>query len=115
MNARPVLEFVSAQRAPFQLTINEVVIGKSASCTLCVDAAGIADRHARITIDPLGNAWLENCEPDAFTMYNGQRLTGKQRLGEGDRIEVGLCALTFHSSAATAPSFARVESKAHTA
>jgi hypothetical protein len=113
--SRPVLEFLSAQRAPFQLTVNDVTIGRSPNCTLILDAAGVGDRHARITIDAAGNAFIENFEPDAFTMFNGTRLTGRQKLNDGDRVEIGLAALVFHASldiavASAAPAGAKAAS-----
>jgi FHA domain len=113
--SRPVLEFLSAQRAPFQLTINDVTIGRSPNCTLILDAAGVGDRHARINIDAAGNAYIENFEPDAFTMYNGTRLTGRQKLNEGDRIEIGLAQLVYHATldiavASAAPAGAKAAS-----
>jgi hypothetical protein len=95
--SRPVLEFLSAQRAPFQLSVNDVVVGRSPACTLILDAAGVADRHARITVDAGGTAYIENFEADAFTMYNGGRLIGKQKLSEGDRVEIGLAQLVYHA------------------
>src|SRR5207245_2681973 len=76
----------------------------NAGCTLQLDAAGVADRHARLSMHDDGSVWLENFEADAFTMYNGQRLTSRQQLAEGDRIEIGLASLTFRAHAqATGP------------
>ncbi len=92
----PQLDFTQPARGPFVLDKPEIVVGQAADCGLTLDSAGVGEHHARLIVDG-SNVWLENYEADAFTMHNGVRLTSRQLLADGDRIELGLAQAVFRA------------------
>src|SRR3954464_3125165 len=89
----PVLEFFGGKREPFPINRSEVYIGRGASCTLQLAAAGASDRHARLTVDGAGNVFIQDLDTHAGTLRNGNFVYGVQQLAEGDKIEIGGMAL----------------------
>src|SRR5262245_59137852 len=93
--SRPHIEFADG-RPPVELTAAQTIIGRGAAANLRVDAAGVADQHARIVLDAKsGRYWIEDMKTKTGTLRNGERMAAKQWLSERDRIEVGAATLTF--------------------
>src|SRR5439155_12263983 len=94
----PVLEFFGGKREPFPINSSEVYIGRGAACTLRLDAAGAAERHARLTVDGAGNVYIQDLDTHSGTLRNGNFVYGVQQLTEGDKIEIGGMALVFRAA-----------------
>ena len=76
------------------LAPGENVIGRAADSFLFVDHSSVSRRHARIRVDPSG-AVLEDLGSKNGTLLHGRRITGPERLSDGDAIEIGPAALVF--------------------
>jgi hypothetical protein len=100
---KALFEFKDGSRPSFSVEVGETILGHGPSCAVRIEAAGVADQHVRVIVDGAGGVWLENFEPSMFTLRNGDRVTARERLGDGDVIEIGLASLVFHAAAATAP------------
>ncbi|MDB4969284.1 MAG: Inner rane component of cytoplasmic domain, partial [Myxococcales bacterium] len=98
----PVLEFFGGKREPFPISSSEVYIGRGAACTLRLDAAGAAERHARLTVDGAGNVFIQDLDTHSGTLRNDNFVYGVQQLADGDKIEIGGMALLFRARAAAA-------------
>lgn len=70
----------------------EVVMGRSASCQLSLRTVAdtvVSKRHASITFDEFGNAFLNDLGSRNGTYLNGNAVQGRTRLHPGDRIMLG--------------------------
>lgn len=81
----------------------EMVIGRAGDCDICLDTRWVSRLHARIGRDEEGY-WLEDAGSKNGVFVGGQRVVGRQRLSDGDRIQLapGL-ELMFTDSASTLP------------
>lgn len=113
----PRLEFVGGagdNRVPVDLVGSELTIGSSPSCTLRLEAAGIADQHARLTIDGSGDAWIEDVGSMSGTVINGNTISEKMQLRDGDEIEIGVATLRFRAGAPAQTEAAKVGTETST-
>ena len=78
-------------------------IGRSSTTDLCLEAAGVWDRHLEINLDPKQGFLLRTCD-GALTSINGQHCPA-MRLRNGDLIEIGGVKLRFWLRAATQRGF----------
>ncbi|HMJ90410.1 MAG TPA: FHA domain-containing protein [Candidatus Acidoferrum sp.] len=77
---------IVARRFPF-------VIGRAGDANLCLDDAGVWDRHVEITFDRReGFAFV--AQPGASLLLNGERVQAG-KLCNGDLIEIGAAQLRF--------------------
>ncbi len=85
----PSLELHSAagQRRRFSITGPRTVIGRHPGCDIVLDDASVSRQHAAVTVAD-GAAFIEDLRSRNGTSVNGQPLTVKRRLGEGDEIAI---------------------------
>jgi DNA-binding winged helix-turn-helix (wHTH) protein len=105
-----VLERVASTRSPtvarwvvagsrrIPLDDGENLIGRDATSTVWLDTNGVSRRHARILVID-GDALLEDAGSKNGTMVDDKPITGKVKLHDGDRIQVGPIVLVYHVSA----------------
>ncbi|MCL4312902.1 MAG: FHA domain-containing protein [Actinobacteria bacterium] len=75
----------------------EAVIGRGASCDIKLPNDTFASsKHARIYSQD-GLYWLEDLGSTNGTYLNSHRVSSPQRLGQGDRIQLGATVLEVHS------------------
>jgi len=100
----------------FQLTIAEgkeagkeflfeqdsVLIGRVTECDVVLYDAGISRRHCRIFSEG-GEYFVEDLGSSNGTRVNGNPISGKQGLGEGDAISLGGVVFKFKPAQASAP------------
>jgi DNA-binding winged helix-turn-helix (wHTH) protein len=88
-----------------QLALHEGrnVIGRDADTDVCIDAATVSRRHARITIDPEG-ATIEDLDSKNGTGVGAEGVRGPRRLVHGDEIRLGEVWVSFEQPPSTAAS-----------
>lgn len=98
-----VLEGESS-RKNWELSRDEMLIGRGDDCDIVVNDRQISRRHAKI-IRAADGYTLVDLDSKNGTFLNGQQLTGESRpLQDGDQIGVALsCRLVFVDADATAP------------
>ncbi len=70
----------------------EVVVGRSAGCQIALRTVAdtvVSKRHASITFDDFGNAFLADLGSRNGTYLNGNPVEGRVRLHAGDRMMLG--------------------------
>jgi two-component system, cell cycle response regulator len=95
--ACPCLVVLSGPELGRVLRVEEgdAVIGRSASCSLRVDDPGISRRHARV-IRVADAVAIEDLESSNGTLVNGDRVTDRRVLEDGDKLRLGaLTTLKF--------------------
>ncbi len=85
------------------LLMSEATIGREPTCEIIIPDRQVSRRHATLRrVD--GGFEIEDLDSKNGTHLNGQPLTGKQRLQDGDLIQVALVAkLAYVGSEATVP------------
>ena len=84
------------------LAEGENILGRSADCSLVVDATTVSRRHARITV-ARGAASIEDLESTNGTFVNKQPAKAPILLKDGDEVSLGTAALRFRKSDPSAP------------
>ena len=72
----------------------ENVVGRDPRCAIWVDASGVSRRHARIDVGA-GGATIVDLASSNGTFVGGSRVADRQRLADGDVIELGAALLVF--------------------
>jgi diguanylate cyclase (GGDEF)-like protein len=72
----------------FKVKKGALTIGRSPNVELRLEDDGISRNHARIRTET-GRAWVEDMESRNGTFLNGERITVKVELKDGDKIQVG--------------------------
>ena len=70
----------------------EIVLGRSTSCTIPLRSVAdtvVSKRHASISFDEFGNAFLTDLASRNGTYLNGNAVQGRTKLRPGDRIMLG--------------------------
>lgn len=70
------------------LSPGATLIGRSVACKVVLDDSDVSRRHARLTIGDAG-AEIEDLESANGVFVNGERVSDRQRLSNGDVIGVG--------------------------
>jgi DNA-binding winged helix-turn-helix (wHTH) protein len=70
------------------------LIGRDQEAVVWIDDESVSRRHARVTISPEG-ATIEDLGSKNGTFVNGRRISGPQRLAEGDDVQFGSPAARF--------------------
>ncbi|HLT31847.1 MAG TPA: FHA domain-containing protein [Myxococcaceae bacterium] len=74
--------------------LEELVLGRSPSCTLPVEDGRLSRRHARIWLED-GHARVEDLGSSNGTLVNGNPIEGPVTLLPGDRIQAGESSLLY--------------------
>lgn len=105
-----VLEIVAANRPSavsrwivagarrIALAEGDNLIGRDPASVVWLDTTGVSRRHARILVAS-DEAFLEDLESKNGTMIDDKAVTGKVKLRDGDRIQVGPVLILYHVSA----------------
>jgi hypothetical protein len=80
------------------LTTSRVVIGRSRECDVRVEDGNVSRRHCEVAQDGPTTWTVADLGSTNGTELNGQRLTRKERLDDGDRITIGSTELVFGRS-----------------
>jgi len=82
----------------------ELVVGRSEECDLVLADRAVSRRHARL-FEEQGSWWVEDLGSRAGTWRNGRAISGRERIGPGDRLGLGGSVLVVEDGApATAAS-----------
>lgn len=90
------------QVTPYPLATGETVLGRLPECAIHLPSNVVSRRHARVIHDG-GSYFLEDLGSGNGTFLNGQRLTERAPLKDGDRIKIGTLLLRFESESAARP------------
>ncbi len=102
---KPVLTVIEGKYANQHWVINEdeTIIGRDDVCTIVIPERQISRQHIRI-VRTESVYQVEDLESRNGTWVNGQKLTGKRDLYDGDEIHIALAVrILFIGSGATAP------------
>jgi hypothetical protein len=91
------------QQHDFELAEGEFVVGRGADCQLALDDALVSRRHA-IFVAQGDELYVDDLGSRNGVRVNGDRIVGRTRVGDGDRIKIGsqdMTILRFHRVQAT--------------
>lgn len=71
------------------LGVDPVVVGRSAACDLTLDDSFVSQRHFRLAPDGAAGWIVEDLGSTNGTWVDGQRITGRRRVGAGMRLGAG--------------------------
>ncbi|HTR43684.1 MAG TPA: FHA domain-containing protein [Pseudomonadales bacterium] len=93
---RAVLQVTKDRKLVSKVTIaaNPFVIGRAQNCSLPLDESLASREHVHIVFEG-GSFWLVDQGSRNGTMLNGEKVTGKKELRDGDEIVIGTTHLTF--------------------
>jgi two-component system cell cycle response regulator len=91
---RPALIVIAGSRLGevVRLGGGEIIIGRATQATVQVQEQGVSRRHARLTVER-GRVFLEDLGSSNGTMINGQRVTERTLVKDGDKIQVGVSTI----------------------
>jgi DNA-binding winged helix-turn-helix (wHTH) protein len=101
-NKRASRLFLLWNESMMHLAEGENILGRSAECSLVIDATTVSRRHARITV-ARGAASIEDLESTNGTFVNKQPAKAPIQLKDGDEVSLGSAALRFRKSDPSAP------------
>ena len=85
---------IGGRRETNALENGSYMIGRSASCRLCLPFPDVSERHAVLTVRD-GRAVLEDLHSANGTYVNGRRIDRKERIFSGDVITMGGVDIVF--------------------
>jgi len=100
--AAPIQAYVFWNRRTLPLLEGENVIGRDEACTVCVEAAGVSRRHARVLATD-GRFVLEDLGSKNGTYLREARLAAPAELSDGDEFRLGQTPLVFRVHRGSAP------------
>lgn len=93
-----VVEDDSGRRQVVAFTQDEIAVGRAAAGNgLCLPERNVSRRHARF-VRANGAVFVEDLESANGTRVNGERLTGRRRIREGDLVQIGDYDLAIEGS-----------------
>ncbi|MCM2268881.1 MAG: FHA domain-containing protein, partial [Thermoanaerobaculia bacterium] len=97
-----------AGRPPFEVRPGESIIGRSRMAQVHINESTVSRQHARILASPIGEVTVEDLGSSNGTYVNNEKIEGRRRLADGDRIHVGDAELRVRIVAPVAASEATV-------
>jgi DNA-binding winged helix-turn-helix (wHTH) protein len=100
--------FLLAQKGPLQGQIwaikDEISIGRDAQCDIVIDNRQVSRKHALILSNADRKNYITDLDSKNGTLLNGEYISGKTSLKDGDEIIIGLVQeFVYVSSDATLP------------
>lgn len=103
--SRPALAYLAVQRAPARgprvgerLALRALShLGRDAGNDVVIDDEAASARHAVVELSG-GEWWVEDQGSTNGTVLNGARIARRERLRDGDVLEVGRVALRFETA-----------------
>jgi len=100
--------FLLAQKGPLQGQIwaikDEISIGRDAQCDIVIDDRQVSRKHALILSNADRKNYITDLDSKNGTLLNGEYISGKTSLKDGDEIIIGLVQeFVYVSSDATLP------------
>ena len=97
-----VIEDEAGTRSIVPFATDSIVVWRGAEgVTFRLTDRNVSRRHARFVLQS-GSAFVEDLGSLTGTRVNGERITGKRRLREGDLVQIGDYDLAVLAEAATA-------------
>jgi pSer/pThr/pTyr-binding forkhead associated (FHA) protein len=87
---------VDGQTVP--VTSRRVVVGRSRECDVRVEDGNVSRRHFELVEESPAEWVVVDLGSTNGTEVNGKRVSGRQRLDDGDRITIGSTELVFGRS-----------------
>jgi len=97
-----------AGRPPFEIRPGESIVGRSRLAQVHIPESTVSRQHARILLSPIGEVTVEDLGSSNGTYVNSEKIEGRRRLSDGDRIHVGDAELRVRIVAPVAPAEATV-------
>jgi hypothetical protein len=94
--ASPALPRLVWGERVLSLTAGANLLGRDLGAAICLDAASVSRRHARILVEG-PRATLEDLGSKNGTRLNGERVRGPRELRDGDVVRLGEVQLLFRS------------------
>jgi pSer/pThr/pTyr-binding forkhead associated (FHA) protein len=94
---------VRYQQHDFELSEGEFVVGRGADCQLALDDALVSRRHAIFFVQG-DELYVDDLGSRNGVRVNGDRIPGRTRVGDGDKIRIGsqdMTVLCVHRAQAT--------------
>jgi pSer/pThr/pTyr-binding forkhead associated (FHA) protein len=88
MDAQLVIEKGSSRTRTIQLKADNVIVGRQDGCGVRIPSAKVSRQHCRLTFQD-GILHVEDLESANGTFLNGARVSGREIVRPGDRLEVG--------------------------
>ena len=76
---------------------DRAVLGRHPDCDVVLDAASVSRQHAQIVKEG-GQYFVEDLHSRNGTFVNGQLISGRQQLHDGDKLKICDLSLTFYSN-----------------
>lgn len=87
------------QTIPFELTVDETVIGRHPECTFQINSNMVSRKHAKVVKTADGYA-IEDMGSGNGTFVNSKKIEGQTSLANEDRIKLGPMLLRFEGAVA---------------
>ncbi|HLF57019.1 MAG TPA: FHA domain-containing protein, partial [Thermoanaerobaculia bacterium] len=75
--------------APVELKPGESIIGRSRTSQVHIPESTVSRQHARLVVGGLGEVGVEDLGSSNGTFVNGEKVEGRRKLQDGDRILIG--------------------------
>jgi uncharacterized RDD family membrane protein YckC len=95
-------------KPPAELRPGESIVGRSRTAQVCIPESTVSRQHARLIVGGLGEVSLEDLGSSNGTFVNGERIQGRLKVSDGDRILVGDAELRLRIVPPVAPAEATV-------
>lgn len=82
------------ERREIELSPGESVFGRDSDAAVWIDDASVSRRHARIVVERDG-ATLEDLGSKNGTLVNGEPVSDRRRLADGDVLGIGRASMVF--------------------
>lgn len=77
-----------------------MVVGRLATADIPLEDANVSRQHVAFVAEPDGSWAVEDLGSTNGTLLNGERLTARRRLSDGDVIQAGLTRIFYHAPGA---------------
>ncbi|HUT89327.1 MAG TPA: SpoIIE family protein phosphatase [Thermoguttaceae bacterium] len=80
----------------FELSRDEILVGRGLACQIVLDSPAVSRTHARLVLQ--GDTYaIEDMGSRGHTLVNDRQIAGRVRLADGDRVKIADVPLVFRS------------------